>query len=121
VKALEGIRYFDARKRVRELSATPKPGASYASVTRGKPQMCYNIAHYIIVTQTCFISMQTDPTPVATSTASTSKAITTDTHSTSKPTTNAKSSKSTYSVAVASLSQKSEKASAKDNVNLTPL
>jgi len=96
MNALEDTSYFDARKKVRELHATPKPGASYALVSCRKPQICS------LGTQTCSVSMQTDPTPVAPSIASTTKNTTTDTHSTSKATTNVKSSKYPYSVAVTS-------------------
>ena len=40
MKATEGISYYEARKKVKELHATPTPRTSYASAVSSRPVMC---------------------------------------------------------------------------------
>lgn len=40
VKAMQGISYFDERKKVRELHAVPTPSQSYASAVMLRPAVC---------------------------------------------------------------------------------
>lgn len=57
VKATSGVSYFEARKKVEELHATPRPNVSYASAANSRPQM------HSVGTQTCSVSTQTDSLP----------------------------------------------------------
>ena len=52
VKAVEGISYFDARKRVKEAHTAPSPGVSYAASVQMHPVMKS-------------VSIQTEPLPAA--------------------------------------------------------
>ena len=55
VKATSGVSYFEARKKVEELHATPRSNVSYASAATARPVM------KSVGTQTCSVSTQTDP------------------------------------------------------------
>ena len=105
VKALEGISYFDARKKVKEALCPPQPDVSYASKARSRPEMCN-------------AGTQTDLPPPADATPSTSKVPTVTSVSTTTTSTTKPSYSSTINSSTPPLSQKGDKST---GLNLTTL
>jgi len=111
VKATEGISYYDARKKVKAVSDTPKPNVSFASAVATKPVMCT-------------IGIQTDPAPSSAGSSNTTPtprnntATTTNSNTTTTSTTTTTTTNYSKALSTSSTKPKNDK---RDKLNLTTL